>query len=132
MRNLFDILTEKLHLNKDSKNYMYCDIPEFVKDEKQCPNWAKRKYVRGDVGKNKPWYAIYCYLYFEGQKTRKEVCHYFKDNFDLNIPSAIFQSMKENNLIYGVKRYTGREEVLHIKPVAEWEQQTRGWRYDLG
>lgn len=136
MRNIVDILTEKLHLRKSSNirnNYLYGDIPEIENNESICPDWAKRKYVRAPkTGQNKEWYTVYCCLYDNGPMTRKEVCQLLQDECGLKLESGVFQAMKENNLIYGEKQNNSREEILHINPIGEWKRQTRGWRYELG
>lgn len=133
MRNIIDILTEKLHLTKSAnlrKNLLYGDIDEVAE---KCPSWAKRKYVRGStIGQNKKWYAIYLYLYYEGPKTRKEVCKVLKDDIGLDIGGVVFQQMKENNLIRGEKQANSKEEIIHTVPVTDWQRQTKGWRYELG
>ena len=133
MKNLKDIISEKLVLNKNSnssihshedKEFFYtCDIPEL---DDEIDNYLAKSHRNGfrvaslpatrkkSNGQNTNFYKFYCYLYYNGPAKRKDIIKFFFG--DTNSQYAqVFTDLNALNIIVSEKGYK------KAMPPKEWK-----------
>ena len=119
MLNIYKYLLEKLHLNKDFKgaetppNDYFTD--EFLPD---IANSIKIE-TKGRGNKNKMWWAVYGYIYFNGPTKQKDIVQALKPGTNTQY-AELFSAMRSCNILQSTLSGPERGK-LKITPPDEWD-----------
>ena len=140
MKNLKDIIVERLHITKDTKTvhedpefYYTCtvndlciddvkesDVMDAYNEEILGSKWYNLASPHGKNNKrNTLWYAAYCYLLDQGPKNRKDILAFLKPGSSTQY-AEIFTAMRAFNII---KSGTGKERGLCLPQLPQdWKE----------